>query len=412
MTRRQGMKRFVLPTAAILITVLLCLAGIELMATAYLYATEGRYVAARSRFASKTNTFVQGLADGRECGYLDTLYPHPYLGFVHHGNPPCGIPDINNVGLFGPDFPSSRRDDRFVVLLTGGSVASQFASRVGSGPSYLEQVLNSRYVSPTGKPFLVLNGADGAWKQPQQAILSLLYVDAVHAIVTLDGFNEHYQMQSGFRFEYPANNFLSVNPIAAQNFGDMVTRWFVGRIRSAAADNAVLSRSNAAYELVSAAERWAEARAASRPKPKTSIDTMFALPPTWTAAQRREWQIAQYGKYLAAITMLAREHAVSTAHFIQPIPAYGKTLTAAEQRVVGDLGYRDVYLAMTRDLVMLNARGLPVVSLLDLFQGDSRTLYADPIHLTRSPAGQSEGYELMARRMATDLQRLWQLREH
>ena len=405
------MKRFFLPIAAALVTLVLCAVGIELMATAYLYATEGRYVAARSRFASKTNTFVQSLADGRECSYLDTLYPHPYLGFVHHGNPPCGIPTINNVGLFGPDFPSRRRDDRFVVLLTGGSVASQFASPVDGGPSYLEQLLNARYVSPTGKPFLVLDGADGAWKQPQQAIVSLLYVDAVNAIVTLDGFNEHYMISSGYRFEYPANNFLSVNPVASQNFADMVTRWMVGRLRSGAAGNAILSRSNAAYELVSAIERWAERKAASRPKPKTTIETMFALPPGWTPGERREWQIGQYRKYLGAVSMLAREFGVASAHFIQPIPAYGKTLTAAEQRAVGDLGYRDVYLAMTRDLLALNARGIPVVSMLEVFQGDSRTLYSDPIHLVRDDRGRSEGYEIMARQMAADLQRLWHLSE-
>ncbi len=35
------------------------------------------------------------------------FYPHPYLCFVHHDNPPCGLPKgkTNNVGLFGRDFP-------------------------------------------------------------------------------------------------------------------------------------------------------------------------------------------------------------------------------------------------------------------------------------------------------------------
>src|SRR5689334_12717397 len=108
------MKRILLPIATGLIALLLLVIGLEVIATAYLYATEGRYIAARVRFASRTNTFVAGLRRDTNCGYLETLFPHPYLGFVHHGNPPCGIPDINNIGLFGPDFPSERRTDRFV----------------------------------------------------------------------------------------------------------------------------------------------------------------------------------------------------------------------------------------------------------------------------------------------------------
>jgi hypothetical protein len=399
-----------LPLTAAAVAILLLVLGLELIATAYLYATEGRFVAARDRFASKTNTFVDQLTGGDgTCGYVDTLYPHPYVGFVHHGNAPCGVPTINNIGLFGPDFPSRRPDDRFVVLLTGGSVASQFALGVSGGPSYLERFLNDRYVSPTGRPFLVLNGADGAWKQPQQAILFLLYADAVHAVVTLDGFNEHYQMRSGYRFEYPANNFHSVNPTASQNFADMVARWAVGRVRMAAARNALLSRSQAAYSIISAVETWAQRRAESRPKPKTTVETMFLLPSTWSAQDRQSWQMAQYHKYIGAMTATARDHDVLPAYFVQPCPALDKPLSTEERRVVGDLGYAATYREMTEGLLVLKARGTPIVSLLDVFRGDTRTLYGDPIHLVRDEDGRSAGYERIADRMATELGALWRL---
>jgi len=405
------MKRVLLPVAAILITLTLLTIGIELIATVLLYVSDGRYVPARERFASKTTTFVQDLAgDRKDCGYLDTLYPHPYVGFVHHGNLPCGIPDINNVGLFGPDFPSVRPDDRFVVLVTGGSVAAQFTQQVAGGPPYLEKFLNERYVSPNGKPFLLLNGADGAWKQPQQAILLLLYADAVHAVVTLDGFNEHYQLESGRRFEYPANNFHSVNPLASQNFGDMVARWIVGRVRARAAENAILSRSQAAYSLISAAELWVQRRAESRQNQTTTIESIFALPSEWSADQRKAWQIAQYQKYIGAMHLLAREHRLLEAHFVQPAPAIDKPLSADEQKVVGDLSYRDIYREMTTALLTLNDRGTAVVSLLDLLRDDSRTIYGDPIHFLRDGGGRSIGYERMAERMASELARLWNLR--
>jgi hypothetical protein len=36
---------------------------------------------------------------------------------------------------------------------------------------------------------------------------------------------------------------------------------------------------------------------------------------------------------------LARDYDIRTAYFFQPVPAYGKALTAEEQAIVGDLSY-------------------------------------------------------------------------
>jgi hypothetical protein len=406
------MKRILLPLATTVVTLVLFVVLIELFATAYSYAIDGRYVSARERFATRTNLFVRELAIQREgCGYVDTLYPHPYVGFVHHANPPCGLSEINNVGLFGPDFPVVRPEDRFVILLTGGSVANQFAQGVRGGPSYLERFLNERYASPNGKPFAVLNGGDGAWKQPQQAILFLLYADAVHAVVTLDGYNERAPILSlEQRFEFPANNFHLVNPAASQHVGDVVVRWMVGRLRARAAANPVLSRSQAAYSVISSAEVWAQRRADGRPKPETSVESIFSLPEGWTREELRAWQLALYRKYIRAMHVLARDHAVAEAHFIQPVPAIDKPLTSDEERVVGEFAYRDVYLQMTDSLVAMNADGVPVISLLDVFAGDRRTLYGDDIHLRRDADGVSPGNERLADRIATELAGLWKLR--
>src|SRR5262245_13056832 len=214
---------FVLITVVVAV-VIVCI-GVEFMAVVVLTLKEGSYVSARERFRREANRYVQDVTrGGRSCQYIDSLFPHPYLAFVHHGNPPCGVPGINNIGLFGPDFPSERIRDRFVVLVTGGSVAAQFGQMVPDGPRHLEIVLNERYVSPTGKPFLVLNGGDGAWRQPQQTILFLLYGDVVDAVITLDGFNELNQLRSKMRFEYPANNFLIANPMAGDPTGRIMAR--------------------------------------------------------------------------------------------------------------------------------------------------------------------------------------------
>ena len=49
-------------------------------------------------------------------------------------------------------------------------------------------------------------------------------------------------------------------------------------------------------------------------------------------------------------------------------------------------------------------------SLLDVFEHNTDSLYADVIHLRRAPDGTSAGYALMAQRMADTLARTWHLR--
>src|SRR6188474_603185 len=116
-------KRSIYRLIAALIALGLAAVTIELLAHVYLYARDGRYISASERLQALDNTFITGITRGESgCSYIDTVYPHPYLAFVHHGNPPCGVPNINNIGLFGPDYPSERPADRFVVLVTGGSV--------------------------------------------------------------------------------------------------------------------------------------------------------------------------------------------------------------------------------------------------------------------------------------------------
>ena len=53
--------------------------------------------------------------------------------------------------------------------------------------------------------------------------------------------------------------------------------------------------------------------------------------------------------------------------------------------------------------------GTPIFSLLDLFERSPQTLYADVIHLRQEQDGTSEGYRMMAERMAVQLARTWRL---
>jgi hypothetical protein len=384
--------------------------GLEIVSAAYIVLREKKYVPPKELFERTGNTFIRDLTEARKsCRYVDTLFPHPYVAFVHHGNPPCGIAGINNIGLFGDDFPLEKRADRFVILLTGGSVAAQLGQLTKGHPKYLEIALNNRFASPNGKPFLVLNGGDGAWKQPQQLILFAMYVDVVDAVVTLDGVNEMRLLESPVRFEYPASNFMTVNPMVNRDYGDVVVNWIAGKLVGAMSDNAVFSRSHTAYVIARRLERWAT-RPPGEGTRVTTLETIFAMPAEWQPGRRFEANIGQYQKYIRAMDAIARDRRVLTAHFVQPVPAIGKTLTTEEQATVGDLQYRDVYLRMTRRLLDLNRSGTNVHDLLDLFEKEAGTLYEDAVHLRREADGESRGNRLMAERMAETLALDWRLK--
>ena len=114
------MKQRIFGWISILIGFVFALALIEVTAIAWLYVEDGRYTPAAELFERTQNTYVRDATKGTACRYVDTLYPHPYVAFVHHANPPCGMPWVNNVGLFGPDFPTVKPADRYVVMLIGG----------------------------------------------------------------------------------------------------------------------------------------------------------------------------------------------------------------------------------------------------------------------------------------------------
>ena len=409
------MKQRVFGWITALLGVVMALAAVEVTAIVWLMIEDGRYTPAAELFERTQNTYVRDVTRGSACRYVDTLYPHPYLAFVHHANPPCGLSNVNNIGLFNTDFPTAKPADRYVVLIVGGSVASQLAQNFPPpAPRFLEEELNRRYVSPTGKPFLVLNGGDGAWKQPQPFILFALNAQAVDAVLTLDGFNEHYFFIWGTeeRIERPLSNFIDVNPfVADENFGDAAIGWVMGRIAGTLANLPALSHSHAAYMVVRGIEAAAKGKDSFKSSKKTTLPGLFAMPPELRKDRDTFFntQIGLYQHYVRGIEGIAREHNVKTAYFLQPIPAWGKTLTEDEKRVSGDASYVPLYRRMVAGMLSLRERGLAIYDLGDMLQNEPGTLYADHIHFIRTKDGESPGYRLMAARVAQLLSETWKL---
>lgn len=417
------MKQRIFGWISVLIGIVLALALIEVTAIAWMTIDEGRYTSAAELFERTQNTYVRDATKGSSCRYVDTLFPHPYVAFVHHANPPCGLPMVNNVGLFGHDFPAVKRTDRYVILLTGGSVASQLVGtpigREGHppmpGPNYIEQELNRHYISPNGKPFMVLNGGDGAWKEPQQFILFAMYASAVDAVIVLDGYNEHFMFTPGVEelFERPFSNFLEVNPfVADENFGDAAIGWVMGRLAGALAQNPILGHSHAAYMIVRGIESVAKSKDNFKSAKRTTLTSLFAMPKEIREDNDKAFalQLAHYQKYERGIEAVAKEYGVKSVYFLQPIPAIGKVLTEEEKRVAGDLSNRDIYKRIVAGMMTLRDRGLPIFDLGDMLADEKGTIYADHIHFARNNVtGESKGYDLMAARVARQTAETWGL---
>ena len=121
---------------------------------------------------------------------------HPYVGTVYD---PTAPPDpavvgdrleVNRLGYGHPTDPiQKRRDDRYIIAVTGGSVAYYFAYY--GGPHLIERLRELPAVGDRDCRIVCL--AFPGHKQPQQ-LMSLAYIRTLGGefdlVVNLDGFNE------------------------------------------------------------------------------------------------------------------------------------------------------------------------------------------------------------------------------
>ena len=322
---------------------------------------EGRYTPAAERSnAHRTPTW--NATKGSACRYVDTLFPHPYLAFVHHANPPCGLPMVNNVGPLGHYFPAVKRTDRYVVLVTGGSVASQLVGTPISrgsegeqpavGPNFLQRELNQHYVSPNGKPFLVLNGGDGA--EAAAAVHPVLHVrQRGRRRCRARRLQRALSVQSRNRGD--ARTAVQYVPRGGSLRGRREFRRRRDRLGNGPtfrilAQNPIPGIPMPPIWSCEASRRWPRARTTSSRASWTTLNSIFAMPKEICEDNNKAFalQLEHYRKYARGIDIMAKDHGVKSVFFLQPIPAIGKMLTEEEKRVVGDLSNRDTTSASSR----------------------------------------------------------------
>ena len=409
------MKKRIFGLISILVGIVLSLAVLEVVAIAWMQIEDGHYTPASELFDRTQNTYVRDMTKGTDCRYVDTLFPHPYLAFVHHGNPPCGKPNVNNIGLLGEDFPTVKRTDRYTVLLTGGSVASQLGQIAPPpAPRYLEEELNAHYVSPTGQ---AVPGAErrrrcmeaAAGLHPVRALLELGRRRGharwlQRALYVLEG---HQGAAGAAAQQLPRRQSLRRRREFWRRRDRLGGR--PGRRRPGV--NPILGHSHAAYMIVRGIEAFAKSKDVFSSTKRTTLASLFALPPEIVANYDEAFavQLGLYQKYVRSIEAIARDEDVKTAYFLQPAPAIGKTLTEEEVRNAGDLGYRDLYRKIVAGMMTLRDRGLAIFDLADVFKDEKGSIYEDHVHFRRDASGESRGYRLVAKAMAEKMAETWGL---
>ena len=120
-----------------------------------------------------------------------------------------------------------------------------------------------------------------------------------------------------------------------------------------------------------------------------------------TQKERKIWSLRQYEKYIRLMHGGAEALRIKSLFLIQPIPGWEKPLTERE-RIFARGADRKLYKEMTDQLVGLREQfGIPVYSLLDVFQDTKEEIYQDQVHVN------DLGNEIMARRVADLIVEVW-----
>ena len=389
----------------------------ELGVTVYYVVRDGKYISPGEQLAAEKNAYVEvarAQTPSKSCGYGDSLIVHPYLAYVQTALGPCGVSYANSKSLIGKEFPDRPRPRTGIILVTGGSVAAQFVGDNRKEESPLERILNAEFTGDRFDRFIVLNGAHGAWKQPNQYIFFGLYADILAGVITLDGFNEHDMINSRRRFEEPASNYFQAverqDPRVTTAPFTMAALKLDADLYRFASRHAIFQVSNLAYFVVDAVRRTLRRYASHTPKlsitaeddwVKASYAQMFAFHDKMTREERKIWSLRQYEKYIRLMHGGAEVLGIKSLFLIQPIPGWGKPLTERE-RIFARGAHRKLYKEMTDHLVGLRAQfGIPVYSLLDVFQDTKEEIYKDQAHVNEL------GNEIMARRVADLIAEVW-----
>ncbi len=339
------------------------------------------------------------------CTWPDTLYPHPRYGFIQQKVPSCGWP-ISNLSVYGHDLPEEKDPSRFVILVLGGSVAQQVTSgHTLANRNWIEENLNRYYTGPKGEEFLVVNGALGAWKQPNQLFRLIENSERIDGFISIEGYNESAIISLGARFEKPSPVYAGMVNLPDLPLGFSFMAKIAKRVLVSTgwAERSLLAK----YIYVRIVDIFNSAYAKNIKN--THFEGLHRYPETWSFARQQEASLEKYIDYLHAMNAFAAEKKIKGALFIQPIPNLYKTLAEGEWPAPRWEIDANIYLNLEREILSENFRALNPLSLLKIYEKEPDLIYFDDIHARYDETGYNKGYDLMGRAVAGHLSSVWQL---
>jgi hypothetical protein len=349
------------------------------------------------------NSYVQLLEKQTKCTYKDSLFPHPYLGWVHWNNPKCLKTLVfNSDGFYGPEFPIKKDNNFFDILITGGSVSGQFgpgSKCSGNNQSvfcrdFLGEAL-SQYVSVDDKKIRIFNAGAGAYKHPHQSIVSTLFGNSFDLIISIEGFNEHYMLRGKYpkKFYIPPGNFnVATNGFYVDNGFSKLYLDFMFFYKNLANTSYLVNNSHfhsLSYRILKVI---AEKTILKENDKRKNYSNLWR----YKKSELETLDIEKF-KYQNLVSMWKNFIATSGSNgakgivIIHPVPKLYKTLSEVEKEVTKHREYNDIFLKMSKEAEKLRLNeNLMVYDLFRIFENYQDTIYTDHSHMN------GDGYLIMA----------------
>lgn len=369
------------------ILVLIPILSIELLCFTFLWFTNGS-ASLPTTYISKYEKYKTEESD---CSWSDYVTHHPYLMIQYKKTGKCTRYEINPAGMLGAGFKLYKEENFYNILLTGGSVAEGLHA---SG--FLEKVLNKKYKSPTGMPIRVMNAAIAAGQQPRQAIANLMYGELADVVISLEGFNELYNLYSLFPFNTASMSWYQLEEILLRAKENRVNSFVLRLIFAefaAIIKSSVLKNTFCGASIIQIASNMTKLSKAEL-EPKMVLDDVQ----NYDAYEQRYFE--KYVDSIRSMSATSNQRNQKLIIFIQPIPEIDKELTEREKTNIEKRPIKKKYLKLISALSTIDIPNLYIKSLTDIFKDYKGELYSDDIHYIVDSPGEKILADSMANYIA------------
>ena len=371
---------------------------LELIARVTVYIHFGKLIKTSQILNSSSilNVYTKMMEKESNCITNESVILHPYLAWVHTDKSFCKKKSFNNYGFIGPDLPDQYNANYYSILITGGSVSQQFGPGRECNKkenvfcrNFLGEQLKD-YVSIDGRKIRIFNAGNGAYKHPQQVIISLLHGHLFDLVISIEGFNEHYSFvdKEMNKLSKPANTFKGVsNYYNNQSFLNNLIVNSTLKIKKLIFNYQYLQKSYFVSIIYHGLRSGAE-KIINIGEKNEFYDRLFAINTEtnfkYEDKGKEYINNLKYDKlehYWKSFLKINSSNKTNSIIFLQPVPFIEKKLTKLEQEVTEHPNYVEIFKEMEERADKLFSEGYLIYSLFNIFKETETDVYLDAIHL-------------------------------